>query len=59
MDIGDLYLSIIAQTRFEPTVRSIGLPEFWETIVGSALLAFKDISGLTYENKVSICSKQR
>ncbi len=42
LELGDIYLTVISSNNFSPTLRKIDFSEFWEALVRSALVAFKD-----------------
>lgn len=52
LDLGDIYLSIISMQNFETSVRKMTFREFWEALVRSSLIAFKNVPGLLPEEKV-------
>ena len=51
LDIGDIYLTVIAQSNFQLAVRKLVFDEFWEVLVSCALKAFSK-SLATTEDKV-------
>lgn len=52
LDMGDIYLSVISMQNFETSVRKMTFREFWEALVRSSLVAFKNVPGLLPEEKV-------
>ena len=52
LDLGDIYLSVICETHFETTVRSVNFAEFWEVLVRCAFVAFKDSKGVSSPDKI-------
>ena len=52
LDLGDIYLSVISETNFETTVRSVNFSEFWEVLVRCAFVAFKDSKGVASADKI-------
>jgi hypothetical protein len=52
LDLGDIYLSVIQIGNFETRLRKMTFREFCETLLRSALTAFKDIAGLSVELKL-------
>lgn len=52
LDLGDIYLSVICETNFETTVRSVDFAEFWQILVRCAFVAFKDSKGVSSPDKI-------
>lgn len=52
IDVGDMYLSVIAMENFEPVLRKINLIEFWDLLVACSLLTLRDRHDLTVPDKL-------
>lgn len=52
LDLGDIYLVVIAMKKIETTVRKIDLKEFGEVLVRCAIVAFQSYTDITTEDKV-------
>ena len=52
LDLGDIYLSVLAINSFQPVLRKINFDEFWEAFVRCALIAYKEHKALSTEDKL-------
>lgn len=52
LDLGDIYLSVLAMNSFKPALRKISFDEFWEAFVRCALIAYKEHKTLSAEDKL-------
>lgn len=52
LDLGDVYLSVLAINNFQPALRKINFDEFWEAFVRCALIAYKEHKTLSTEDKL-------
>lgn len=52
LDLGDIYLVVIAMKKIETTVRKLDLKEFGEVLIRCAIVAFKSYTNITTEDKV-------
>ena len=52
LDLGDIYLSVLAMNSFKPALRKINFDEFWEAFVRCALIAYKEHKTLSAEDKL-------
>lgn len=52
MDMGDIYLTVIAVNNFAPKLRKISFDEFWEALVRCSFKAFKEHHQICSEDKV-------
>ena len=52
LDLGDVYLSVLAINSFQTALRKINFDEFWEAFVRCALIAYKEHKTLSTEDKL-------
>lgn len=52
LDLGDIYLVVTTLRKLETSVKRLDIEEFWEALVRCALVAFKDYTTVTTEDKV-------
>ncbi len=52
LDLGEIYLSVISFTNFSTNLRQVDFKEFWEALIRCALVAYRDKTNVTTEDKI-------
>lgn len=51
-DLGEIYLAVISFSNFTASLRQVDFKEFWELLIRCALVAFRDKTSITTEEKI-------